>query len=411
MRIAIAGETYLPGNNGQAIFTIHLAEGLARAGHEVHMLTTGSRPRYQRQLVNGVHLHLLPGLSFSWLHPSAFFNLFPRLMVQQIFRKFRPDIVHLQDHYFTCRGTALVAFRRKIPVVATNHFLPENVLPYLNPLPLPRRLKIRILWDLMLWTYNRLKLVTTPTETAAAILSQQKIRFQVVPISCGVDTTRFTPAANTEPDGLRARFGVDPHKTLFLYVGRHDREKRIDTLIHAIALLRTRGRTDIHLVFAGQGAAKTGLQALAHSLGLDEQVTFLGYVDNALLPDLFRTADIFAMPSPEELQSIATLEAMASGKPVLAAQARALPELVEPGVNGLLFEPGSVNSAVQAMIDLVDRRADWPRMGAASRSRAVAHSLENTISRYEAVYHHVGGFQPQESPITAEMRLRPAGRD
>jgi 1,2-diacylglycerol 3-alpha-glucosyltransferase len=397
MRIAIAGETYLPGNNGQAIFTIHLAEGLVRAGHEVHLLTTGFRLGYQQQLVNGVHLHQMPALGFTWIHPAAYFNLLPQLMARKIFGQFRPDILHIQDHYFVSRGAALVAGRLKIPVIGTNHFLPENVLPYLSPLPLPRSLKIRVMWGLMLWTYNRLKWATTPTETAAAILRKQKIKFQVVPISCGVDTQRFTPTTAADLSAVRRGFGLDGQKTLFLYVGRHDREKRIDTLLRGAALLREQGNTAIQLVFAGQGAAKAGLQALAHTLKLDNQVTFLGYVDNAQLPDLFRTADVFCMPSPEELQSIATLEAMASGKPILAARARALPELVEPGVNGLLFEPGSAEAVAQGMRELIRRRADWAQMGAASRARAITHSLENTITRYTAVYQGVIEIAAQEN--------------
>jgi 1,2-diacylglycerol 3-alpha-glucosyltransferase len=411
MRIAIAGDTYYPGNNGQAIFTIRLAEGLARVGHDVHMFTTGSSVRYQRQVVNGVQLHLLPGLPFDWIHPGAALNLFPQLMVRRIFGKYPPDIVHLQDHYFASRGVALEALRQNIPIVGTNHFLPENLLPYLNVVPLPRGLKIRILWDLMLWTYNRLNLVTTPTETAAAILSKQKIRFQVIPISCGVDTERFTPGEPGEATRARAEFGFDPKKTLFLYVGRHDREKRIDLLIRGLALLREQGQTDVEMVLAGQGAAKTELQALVHTLGLTSQVTFLGYVDNQKLPNLFRSADIFTMPSPEELQSIATLEAMASAKPILAANARALPELVAQGVNGILFEAGSVESAAQGMAALANLRSDWAQMGRASRSRAVAHSLDNTISHYEAIYSRVAGLHPQGSANAAEMLLRPAGRD
>ncbi|MBE0697894.1 MAG: glycosyltransferase, partial [Anaerolineaceae bacterium] len=273
------------------------------------------------------------------------------------------------------------------------------------------KLKIRILWDLMLWTYNRLKLVTTPTETAAAILSQQKINFQVIAISCGVDTVRFTPGLPEDTGAARAEFGLNSEGIIFLYVGRHDREKRIDLLIRGLALLRKQGRTDMRLVLAGQGAAKNELQALVRSLALDDQVTFLGYVDNQKLPALFRSADIFTMPSPEELQSIATLEAMASGKPILAANARALPELVAPGVNGALFEPGSVESAAKGMVDLADLRAEWPRMGRASRTRASVHSLENTISRYEAVYQRVKELQPQGSVNVAEMLLRSAGRD
>jgi 1,2-diacylglycerol 3-alpha-glucosyltransferase len=109
-------------------------------------------------------------------------------------------------------------------------------------------------------------------------------------------------------------------------------------------------------------------------------------VPNEKLPLLYQTGQVFCMPSPEELQSIATLEAMASGRPVLAANARALPELVAHGENGYLFEPGQSEAVADGMAYLVDHRDEWPRMGQASREHAVEHSLENTIRRYEEVY-------------------------
>jgi glycosyltransferase involved in cell wall biosynthesis len=125
-------------------------------------------------------------------------------------------------------------------MIGTNHFLPENLLPYLRPLPLPKDLKTPILWDLMLWTYNSMQLVPPPTETAAKILSRQKIRFPVIPISCGVDIQLFHPGETDEREIICSEFGIDPQKTIFLYVGRHDKEKRIDLLLKGLALLHDR---------------------------------------------------------------------------------------------------------------------------------------------------------------------------
>lgn len=387
MRIFIAGETYYPGNNGQAIFTIHLAEGLARAGHSVHMLITNDHLGYSCEVINGVNVHKVRAINFDWVHPQANLGFFTYWQVQRLFREHKPDVAHLQDHFFLARDVILNARRFKTPVVGTSHFLPENLLPYLNVVPLPRRAKIRILWNLMLWTYNTLDAVTTPTETGAKILRKAGLRVPVSPLSCGVDTERFMPAGGSlDRAASCAEFGLDPAKTLFLYVGRLDREKRVDLLLRGLSKLARNGRDDIQLAVAGQGAAVGELRALARSLGLEQEVRFLGYVANEKLPLLYHTAHIFAMPSPEELQSIATLEAMASGRPVLAADARALPELITSGENGFLFSAGQVEEAARGMAYLVDRRGDWERMGRASRSKAMKHSLANTIRGYEEVY-------------------------
>ncbi len=406
MRIAIAGQTYYPGNNGQAIFTIHLAEGLARDGHDVHMLVPSPRFQYRVEEIHGVHVHFVRSINFGWVHPEAFFPFLVAGEVSQVFKRARPDVIHIQDHYFLSWEVVRIARRMKIPVMGTNHFLPENVLPYLNLLPLPRKGKIQLMWSLMLWTYNLLDRVTTPTETAANILRRQKIHVPVSAISCGVNTDFFHPNPGLNRAEVCASLGLDASKVMVLYVGRLDGEKRIDLLLRALAKLRQSGRDDIHLAIAGQGAAGNDLRSLAHSLGLEKQVRFLGYVPNEVLPRLYQVGHIFAMPSPEELQSIATLEAMASGRPVLAARARALPELVTHLGNGYLFEPGQVEAVAQGMAYLADHRADWERMGAASRAKAQTHSVANTIKKYTAMYRSLAGEREteEELPVVESVR-------
>jgi glycosyltransferase involved in cell wall biosynthesis len=383
MRIVIAGQTYYPGNNGQAIFTIHLAEGLARAGHQVQVIVPWGQFHTGSQTIHGVKVHTLRSLNFGWIHPDVWMPFFPSAEVRRIFNDEKPDIVHIQDHYFVSQSVAATARQLGLPVIGTNHFLPENLLPYLSRLPVPRQVKVNVLWGMMLSVYNRLQAITTPTQTAANILLNQKVRPPVTAVSCGVDIDFFHPDPGLDRGAACAQFGLDPRRVLFLYVGRLDGEKRIDLLLRAVARLKEQGRQDIQLAVAGQGAAGGALRELAQTLDLAGQVRFLGYVPNADLPRLYQTGQIFAMPSPEELQSIATLEAMASGLPVLAANARALPELVTPGVNGALFEPNQVEAVAAGMAALIDQREAWERMGGASRARAVEHSLQNTIRRYE----------------------------
>lgn len=395
MRIVLAGQTYYPGNNGQAIFTIHLAEGLACAGHNVHMLAPWPHFRYQAETHNGVCLHLVRSVNFGWIHPEAYYSFFPAAQIRRIFRAVRPDVVHIQDHYFLCRDVVSVARQLHIPVMGTNHFLPENLLPYLHLLPLTRKQKIALLWALMLQTYNRLDIVTTPTQTAAGILGKQAIRPAIRPVSCGVNTCQFQPSHGINRAAACAKFGLDPTKTIFLYVGRLDGEKRIDLLLRGLALLRDAGRGDVQYAIAGQGAGRADLLHLAHTLNLEDHVRFLGYVPNADLPLLYQTAHIFAMPSPEELQSIASLEAMASGLPILAANARALVELVTQGENGYLFAPNSAAALAEGMTYLLDHRAQWSQMGAASRARAETHSIENTIHQYTALYQEIQHNTPK----------------
>jgi glycosyltransferase involved in cell wall biosynthesis len=214
-------------------------------------------------------------------------------------------------------------------------------------------------------------------------LRQQQIRVPVQAISCGVDQTRFRPRPELDRIALRQRYGLEVNKILFLYVGRVDREKGLDVLIQAIDTLQ---RDDIQLAIVGKGSGLNDLRNLTRSLSLEKRVVFLGYVPGHDLPCLLNSADIFAMPSQAELQSIATLEAMASGLPVLAANARALPELVNHEVNGYLFEGGNVLEAARGIATLAGNRAQWAAMGRASLLKVRPHSLPNTIQRYINLY-------------------------
>ncbi len=386
MRIIIAGQTYYPGNNGQAVFTIRLAEGLAKLGHSVAMIVPAEELHTHRTVKNGVLILSIAAIHLKNLHDNAYFSPAPMGAIKKLFKTFNPDIVHLQDHYPLSRVVYQVAKKNRVPVMGTNHFLPENVMPYL---PIPQKLRgvaKWLLWYSVLSLYNKLDFVTTPTATAANIIRGEALRAPVKPVSCGVDIHRFQPKNIAIRAKIRRKYGLSSEKTILFYVGRIDAEKRLDVMIRT---LKTLGRTDVQFAIAGKGEHRPALEALAAELDLTEQVVFTGFVPDDDLPTLINSIDIFAMPSEAELQSIATLEAMASGKPVIAANARALPELVETGVNGYLFRAGDIADAVRGLQYLLERRNDWGKFGTASRQKAEPHGLENTLRRYETLYYQL----------------------
>jgi glycosyltransferase involved in cell wall biosynthesis len=390
MRILIASQTYLPGTNGQAVFTIRLAEGLARAGHDVMAIVPSERGPAYLETIHGVQVFGVAALHLAWLHPATYFAPWPNPGVQQALAAFQPDLVHIQDHYPLCQSVLRAATAHGVPVVGTNHFLPENVIanvaPALMAHPRLRALVALGLWRMMLAVFNQLDAVTTPTETAAQILRRQAITRPVTAISCGVDTHIFHPRPELDRATIRRSWGLAADRPLFLYVGRVDHEKQIELVLRALSQLPHAG---LQFGVVGRGSAMAELQALALQLGLDDRVAFLGYVPGPDLPVLLHSADVFVMPSPQELQSIATIEAMATGRPILAANARALPELVVSGINGYLFEPGQADSLAQGLARLLKDRSRWAALGQASLERAQKHSLTKTIYTYETLYRSV----------------------
>lgn len=383
MRILIAASSNYIAFHGQAIFTINLAEGMARNGHSVMVAAGSERGHPYHGDINGVQLEAVRALSLKIIHPDSYVPIFPSLSAGRILDLFQPDIVHIQDHYPLSRAMVFAAHRRRIKVVGTNHFMPDNLAAYV---PLVSKIKPFYNWVLWHWmreVYDRLDAVAGPSQTAVKMLKGVGLKPYVLPISCGVNTNFFRPISLVDRVAWRTTYGIDPDKTIFFFVGRVDREKCLDVIIRAIQLL---GRDDIHFVIAGTGAAKDSLMELVKKLGLQEKVRFTGFIPNSDLPSVLNSIDIFTMPGIAELLSIASLQAMACARPMLVANAVALPELVKENSNGLLFRPGDVDDAARCMAILADNPERWERMGAASLERVKSHSLENIVHRYEDLY-------------------------
>jgi 1,2-diacylglycerol 3-alpha-glucosyltransferase len=383
MRILIAASSNYIAFHGQAIFTINLAEGLVRNGHSVLVAAGSERGNPYRGEINGVTLEAVRALSLKWIHPDSYVPIFPSIVTGRILDTFKPDIVHIQDHYPLSRAMVFAARKRGIKIVGTNHFMPDNLAAYVPIFSRMKPLFNWVLWHWMREVYDRLDTVIGPSQAAVGILQGVGVKPQTIAISCGVNTNLFHPITPIDRSSWRSAYGIDQKKIVFFFVGRVDREKHLEVIIHAIKLLN---RDDIQFVIAGTGAKKDILMVLVEALGLQDRVRFTGFIPNTDLPSVLNSIDIFTMPSDAELLSIASLQAMACARPMLVADAVALPELVTNNENGYLFRPGDINDAARSMINLIDHPERWTSMGDSSLERVKKHSLENIVRKYEELY-------------------------
>ncbi len=395
MRIAIVSQSYPPLVNGQATFAGDLATGMAERDHRVLVVTPAPTLHEAASQVGNLRLHRLPGIGVRLGDADVAITVRPTDRLARLFREFAPDVVHVQDHFPLCRAASAEARRQDVPLVATNHFMPRNFTAY-APLPGPvRSVTEEMLWATVRGVFRDARAVTTPTATAAGLLVRHGVAAAPVPISCGVDLERFRPRGQADRMRLLAAQNLPDTALLVLYVGRLDPEKRVDVLIEAMARARD---PRLHLLVAGRGVARRRLVALRDRLGLSRRVQFLGFVPDSELPGLFDAADIFAMPSDAELQSIATLQALAVGLPVVAANAVALPELVHPGRNGLLVAPGDPEELARCLDALAGDPAGRAAMGREARLVAAGHDRRQMIERYERLYVSVvAGVAPKRA--------------
>ncbi|WP_116248231.1 glycosyltransferase [Nocardiopsis sp. FIRDI 009] len=383
VRLLIGTDTYPPDVNGAAYFTARLARGLAERGVSVHVVCPSPEGRPYVVERDGVVEHRLRSMP-SFAHESVRLTIpaGTRGHLDRLFSRLRPDVVHVQNHFIVGRTLTRAARDHGVPVVATNHFMPENLFDYLRVPESLRPHAARLAWWDLRSVLSGAEHVTTPTPAAARLLRDQGFTRTVEPVSCGIDLVRFSPPLGgaSERRRRRARLGLPDRRTM-LFVGRLDGEKRVEELIRAVA--RT---PNVQLALVGKGGCRGRLEAVAAAEGVADRVVFLGFVAHADLPDVYRCADVFTIASIAELQSIATLEAMASGLPVVAADAMALPHLVEVGRNGYLFPPGDHETLALRVADVVadeDRRL---RMGERSRALAERHRLADSLERFERIY-------------------------
>jgi glycosyltransferase involved in cell wall biosynthesis len=385
MRILLVSETYPPSVNGAAYFTQRLGQALQRRGNEVFVMTPSDSFQDATSTdssgVTVFRLRSIPILIYPLRITPAFLG---GGSVRRMIGVLAPDIVHIQNHLFLGRSAFAAARALGIPVIGTNHFIPETLTVH-SPLPaLVSPLLTSLLWRHFASLYDRLDLVTAPTRTAAHLSRAAGLRRPVLPISNGIELKRFKP----DNDGryLRDRYRI-PDRPALLFVGRLDPEKRVDVMLRALPLILQ--ACDVHLVLAGTGILRAKLERLARSLGVASHVTFTGFVPDEDLPSLYRIASVFVMAGNAELQSIATMEAMASGLPVVAVGAQALPELVHDGENGFLFPDGSCDRLAACAISIFHDEQLRRRLAERSLQLIQAHDLVQVARQFECLYERV----------------------
>jgi glycosyltransferase involved in cell wall biosynthesis len=176
---------------------------------------------------------------------------------------------------------------------------------------------------------------------------------------------------------------------MILYTGRLSGEKSLPVLIQAMPYVHA--ALDCHLLLAGVGREKENLEALVKKLNLQKKTTFVGGLSRQDLPKIYNLGTLFAIPSTAELQSIVTMEAMASGLPVVAVNAGALPELCHDGENGYLHAVGDSRDMAEKIIKILKNPTLAKAMGQKSRDIVRQHSFDEVIKVFEGVYHQVLG--------------------
>jgi glycosyltransferase involved in cell wall biosynthesis len=386
MKILISSESYWPNKDGGAVFERRLVHQLIEAGHEVRLVVPGNSWRSYQEPDGKSHIYRTASVRLP-LNKDYKISYYARSQVIKALNEFQPDIIHVHTIGVAANSLITEAKKRHIPIVATNHIMPENFLMSLPKAVMNSKAVNDRFWKELVRFHEKFLAVSTPTQTAAELLKKYGLKKPLFAISNGVDTNYFHPLSDQElltSDPELERFKLPGR--YFIYLGRVNAEKRIDMLLRSFALA-AHETPDLHLVIAGTGNRSEQLKQLAKELSIDKKIQFVGRVSEEEKRALYQHAEFFAITSPAELQSIVTLEAAACGLPVIAVDIAALRELCHNDKNGYLVKLDDNKACAQAIEQLYKSKSRRDAFGAYSRKLIEdEHSQENTLQEYVRFY-------------------------
>lgn len=427
MKIAIASDIYYPQINGVAVFAHNLANGLAKAGHEVIVIAPSFNGKYHVDIdketkVKTYHLTSirfpfypdqinkvpdkrkvlgLPVPRLAYRH-GIWWSVNPWTEVKHILNEFKPDVIHLQTAETI--ALAVMSYVRKydVPLVSTGHAYPDNVTGQFKLLK-PKMIKKptdAVLRAYMASFLKHAEYATMPTEMAIGDLvpkNRRRFKVTVEALSNGVDLSEYYPA---KPDAeVLKKYNISANaKKRVLYIGRVDPEKSISKVILAFekALKKV---PDAEMLIVGDGIDANHLKKLVAERKLEAKVQFAGKILPPDLVEVYRTGTLFATASETETQGIVLIEAAATGLPLIAVDKGAVGELCQNGKNGELCQPGDIDGIANAMVKILSDKDLQKKYSEASIEVSKKHDLNRTLKRFEEIYHEAIKLKSEHNSV------------
>ncbi|OPY31030.1 MAG: UDP-D-galactose:(glucosyl)lipopolysaccharide-1,6-D-galactosyltransferase [Methanomassiliicoccales archaeon PtaU1.Bin124] len=322
-------DTYLPARDGVVTSIMSTRKQLQSMGHDVFLFAPAPKFDSDRQ----PDVHYFRAKAFS-RYQGYTIPMFPTDKCH-ILTKLNVEVIHTHGLLFQALRSMFAGRSMKLPVVITWHTMVTDAAKYYNFTMFPDWMVDLLMWRYLVSLLNRAECIVAPTES----IRQELLKYapnarciEVVPT--GIDCDRFNP--NNSGKEMRGRLGLMPDEKMVLTVGRVAWEKNLDLVLKGFADLR-RSDPKTRLVVAGNGPAMEHYQKMAKDLGIWDSTTFTGFVSDDDLPGLYSACDAFTIASKFETQGLVLLEAMATAKPVVGIDFRAVGELIEDGKNGYKF--------------------------------------------------------------------------
>lgn len=382
MKIAFVYDAVYPWVKGGAEMRIHeLGKRLSTRGHEIHIFGVKwwegeDTFEYEGMTLHGVckarNLYVNGRRSISEAVIFAA-KLFPEL------RKENFDLIDVSVFpYFSCFTVKAVSVLKKVPLAFTWHEVwDEYWYEYLGKAGIFGQLIEKTVSKLSgnniavsEWTKDRLEVLGVPGE-----------RITVIPN--GIDFRRIS---GIEPEEGKPPAGLESKIYDIIFAGRLIKEKNVDLLIKAVALLKA-DFSDIRCCIVGDGPEKAALVELAKKTGVYENVEFAGFQEYGTLIGKVKASKVLVLPSSREGFGMVVIEAFACGVPVVTVRAKynAAQGLVKNGVDGLVVEP-EYREIAKAVQKIIEKNSDYRKISEAALQKAENYDWEEIVKNVQLVF-------------------------
>ena len=330
MKIAFFTETFLPKVDGIVTRLTKTIDNLVQNGDEVVVFCPEGCPtEYKGAKIIGVAAMPLP------LYPELKLGL-PGPAVSDALEEFKPDLIHVVNPAVLGLGGIWLAKTNNIPLIASYHtHLPKYLEHYgmgmLEPL----------LWELLKAAHNQ-ALLNLCTSTAMVEELESKGIRRTALWQRGVDTQTFKPEFRNQNMRNKLLGKYTDKSSLLIYVGRLSAEKQIERIKPVLEEI-----PDTCLALVGDGPYRSQLEKIFENT----QTNFIGYLAGEELASAYASGDIFLFPSSTETLGLVLLEAMAAGCPVIGANKGGIPDIINDGVNGCLYDPDGDDEGKSSLIE------------------------------------------------------------
>jgi len=372
MRIAIFSDTFAPEINGVALTLKRFTEYLEKQDIEYRLFV----PTANTPVPSVPQVERLTSIPFL-LYRDCRFTIPNPSHIKQVLDEFKPTLIHIATPFNLGLFGLHYGKKYDIPMIASYHTHFDDYLDYYYLSFLKKWI-----WKYMEWFHRPFEKVYVPSISTKEKLLAKELHPDIDIWGRGVDHNFYTPIKQSK-DFFKERYNI-LDKKIILYVGRISPEKNIDTALETYEALPNNVKKESHLVIVGDGPLYRTL-----SEQHQEHITWTGFIQGEELARIYASSDIFLFPSPTETFGNVVLEALASGLPVIGANAGGVQNLVVDGQTGFLCEPMNSKAFALATTRLLENQSLRDTLSTKARTFAKTLSWDEIFSKLVNSYDEV----------------------